>query len=491
MAFNLLLVFIPVAGILYLDVYEEHLVEAEQRALVRVAWVLATALPPTMGAEEVQRALHAAGIMDTRLRVVDREGRVIADSYRYRVAPEEFQPEVDEIREHPLYRLGAFFLRKPMKLLSREDELPQTADAYETATRLEGAEVKTALEGDIGLARRRGSSSVLLYVAVPVKKPQVIGAVVASVPTSSVLRGVYAVRLGVSRIFVASVVFAMLLSIWIGATIVRPIRALRLAAHEILDQTGRLRGRFRALRRHDEIGDLARALERLTTRLEEHQNVVESFASDVSHELKNPLASIRNATELLGSVSDPAERRRFLGVIEKEVARMEKLISTLREVTVIDAQIAREERQEVRLAPLLAQIVEGFQTREKESVRFELNAADLGVRASEERLSQVIENLLDNAASFSPAGGVVSVDALRDRTEAILRVSDEGPGIPEEHLDRIFDRFFTYRPAARRDEHTGLGLAIVKAIVEGYGGRVRAMNRQPNGATVEVRLPLS
>ena len=488
MAFNLLLVFLPVAGILYLDVYEQHLVEAEQRALVRVGWVLATALPTTMGADDVQRALHEAGIMDVRLRVVDRGGRVIADSYHYGAPPPEARAAVDEIRENWVYRLGAFLLRKPMQILKPREPVPETANQYETASTLGGEEVEAALSGTIGLTKRAGGGRILLYAAVPVRKPEVIGAVVASEPTSRVLQDLYAVRLGISQIFLASVCVAILLSIWIGATIVRPLHALRVDAHEILDQSGRLRGRFRAIQRRDEIGDLARALERLTQRLEGHQVVIESFASDVSHELKNPLASIRNATELLASVSDPVERGRFLSVIEKEVARMEMLLSTLREVTRIDAQIAREERQEVRLAPLLSQIVEGFQMREKEAMRFELSATDVAVRATGERLIQIVENLLDNAASFSPYGGEIRIEAFRDRSDAVLRVSDEGPGIPEEHLKRIFDRFFTYRPASR-GEHTGLGLAIVKAIVDGYGGRVGASNRATGGATVEVRLP--
>jgi two-component system sensor histidine kinase ChvG len=171
---------------------------------------------------------------------------------------------------------------------------------------------------------------------------------------------------------------------------------------------------------------------------------------------------------------------------------MEKLLSGVREISVIDAQLPREEKQPLSIDALLGKIVEGFRLREGERVRFELAPGDEGavVEASEDRLIQVFENVLDNAVSFSPPGGVVSVATALDGNAIVTRISDEGPGISEQHRVRIFDRFFTYRPATawRDSRHTGLGLSIVQAIVEGYGGTVAAANAE-RGACFEVRLP--
>ena len=213
-----------------------------------------------------------------------------------------------------------------------------------------------------------------------------------------------------------------------------------------------------------------------------------------SHEFKNPLASVRMATEMLAQVDSPAERARFLRIAESEIARMENLLSQVREITVIDVEIQQEERTSVDLHALLQRIVEGFRLRERERVVFDLDLppAALNVAASEDRLLQVFENLLDNAVSFTPSGGHVAVSATSADKNAVVTIRDHGPGIPEEHLGKIFDRFFTYRPDEQRNHrHTGLGLSIVKAIVEGYGGSVNAGNQPEGGAAFEVKLPLS
>ncbi|HWW60250.1 MAG TPA: ATP-binding protein, partial [Thermoanaerobaculia bacterium] len=231
--------------------------------------------------------------------------------------------------------------------------------------------------------------------------------------------------------------------------------------------------------------------ERIMRRLDAHVKFIETFASDVSHELKNPLASIRNANEMLAEVSSPADRRRFARIIDQEVARMERLLSGVREISTIDAQLVREEPVPVQLGALLPMIVDGFRMREGDRVRFELALPDepLLVDASEDRLIQVFENLLDNAVSFSPEGATVAIRVEVDNAYIVTQIADEGPGIPEANLGRIFDRFFTYRPDSTRHEggHTGLGLAIVKSIVEGYGGTITAASGE-GGAVFSIRL---
>jgi two-component system, OmpR family, sensor histidine kinase ChvG len=294
---------------------------------------------------------------------------------------------------------------------------------------------------------------------------------------------------------------AVLLTIITSTTIVRPLQRLRGEALALIDGRGRLRfdrkegGTFGGSRRTDEIGDLARALELLSRRLAEHIAFVEAFAGDVSHELKNPLASIRSAAEMLEEVEEPEQRRELLDLVQREVARLEHLLKEVREMARLDAQVDGEARPTVQLEALLPSLVEGARRRVPAGVAIELELDDrpVPVRAAPERLAQVVENLLDNATSFAPAGTAVSVRLVRGATRARLYVRDRGPGIPEQHLQKVWSRFFSYRPPGIADgkPHTGLGLAIVKAIVEGYGGSVSAMNRDDGGAEFEVTLPLA
>jgi two-component system sensor histidine kinase ChvG len=220
---------------------------------------------------------------------------------------------------------------------------------------------------------------------------------------------------------------------------------------------------------------------------------IESFAADVSHEFKNPLASIRTATEMLAEVDAPEQRKRFLRMVELEIARMESLLAGVREITLIDAQLTTEVRTRVDVYALLDRIVEGFRMRERANFTIALNAPSEAceVNAAEDRLIQVFVNVLENAISFSPPGGVVTVTVSRDGATIVTTISDQGPGIGEANLLRVFDRFFTHRPenTHARTSHTGLGLAIVKAIVDGYGGSITPMNNADGGATFEIRLP--
>jgi two-component system, OmpR family, sensor histidine kinase ChvG len=506
--FNVLLVFLPAAGFLYLDVYERELLEAQERAMVQQGRHLAAALSEQGGldrplAESLLRRLDRR--TEARLRIVGRDSALLADSATFgpQRAParesmryaDEFPPEA---REKLVYRAGAWLYKLPRRL-SLWLGAPQPSSEPENAYRpLEAREVRAALSGRYGAATRRskgGQRSLTLYSAIPVRNQgKVVGAVVVSQSTFRILSALYEVRLGIFKVFLASVAAAVVLSLLVSTTIARPLRQLRNEAAALLDRRGRLRGRFRGSRRGDEIGDLARALEELTRRLEAHLAFIESFASDVSHELKNPLASIRGATELLAEVEDPADRQRFLSMVQKEVARMEGLLSGLREITEIDAQLESEKTRTVAVDGLLREIVEGRCLRADNRLEIKLDTPSepVLVQASPERLTQVFENLLDNAASFSPASGTVEVRLIRENGSGLVLVDDRGPGIPETHLDRIFDRFFRYRPNEQgsRNGHTGLGLAIVKAIVDGYGGSITARNRPEGGARFEVRLPL-
>lgn len=498
MAFNLLLVFLPVAGILYLGSYEQRLLGLQRRALQEEARLLAAAVAsaqvPGRSAEEILLARHRLrgnSYDPIRLRVISPVGFIIADSHAISGPPPP--QRTNRAKRNILYRAGAALLR-PLHL-SRTTEQPLAAgDYYESSKRLFGTEVRHALQGQPDAVERISPDrrSVTVYVAEPIRAgDSIIGATLASQTTFPILQDLYTVRLGILRIFIISVIVAIIISLLVATTIVRPLRQLRLEAGAILDRRGRLRGRFRGSRKHDEIGDLSRALERLTRRLDEHVRFIESFAADVSHEFKNPLASIRTATEVLAEVDEPSQRNRFLRMVELEIARMESLLSGVREITLIDAQLTTEQRTRVDIRALLERIVDGFRLREHTiAIVFDAPPEPFEVSASEDRLIQVFVNVLENAISFSPPAGVVTITLSRDASTIVAKISDQGPGIPDADLPRVFDRFFTHRPEATRPRasHTGLGLAIVKAIVEGYGGTIIPMNNEGDGATFEIHL---
>ncbi len=501
LAFNLLLVFLPIAGTLYLDVYEQKLLEAQERSMVQQGRVLAAALGargrlPPAAVERVLRRLEQQ--VTARIRVVDADGLLLADSSQLgpRREPGAAAAEVADARDSWVYRIGSALFRLLRIGRDPASGVGQPAEVYAPDEPLLGPEVLAALAGRYGAATRisPGQRSVTLYSALPIRRGgDVLGAVLVSQSTFRLLEDLVAVRAAIFRVFLLSVAAATLLSLLAAFTIVRPLGRLRREATSVLDRQGRLRGRFGGPRRQDDIGDPARALEELSRRLEQHLAFIESFAADVSHEFKNPLASIRAATELVGEVEGADERRRFVDLIQRDVARMEHLLSAVREITLIDAELEHEARTEVDLVALLEPLLEGVRLRSGEGtpLAFEPAAPRVTVHAQPERLARVFENLLDNAIGFSPPGEPVEVAVGREGDEAVVTVRDRGPGVPEPERERIFERFFSQRKEARGEgaRHTGLGLAIVRAIVEGYGGRVGVSEPPGGGALFEVRLP--
>jgi two-component system sensor histidine kinase ChvG len=332
-----------------------------------------------------------------------------------------------------------------------------------------------------------------LYSAVPVVragKPEAV--VLVSQSTYRLLQALYDVRLRLFEVVLLSALAAGLLSLIVSATIVRPLRVLRSEAAAVVARRGGIARKFRGARRLDEIGDLARALEDLTRRLEEHVRFVESFAADLSHEFKNPLASIRAVADTLPLVEDAAERERFLGMLNRDVRRLERLLAGVTDLVHVGVQLEREPSARTDLVPVVRALVDAHRTRAGRGITIDLTGvSEASVPARADHLEQVVDNLLDNAAGFSPDGGVIRVSVERDGGWSVLTVRDQGPGIPEAHRDRVFDRFFSYRPGQDqpRLRHTGLGLPIVRTIVEGCGGSIRLEDAPGGGTCAQVRLP--
>lgn len=497
-AFNLLVVFVPVAGVLYLDVYEARLRQMQEASLIQQARLLAAALGdrPALAGDDVAQVFGRFELRsEARFRVYGPDGHLLADSARRAAsapAPDQAFAGSDErrVRERRLYRFGSWLVTLPGRLMiwfsdgggygsSTDDSIPP--------------EVRTALAGRYGAAIRptRGQRSLTMFSAVAVRHQGAItGVVVTSQSTFRILTALYAVRLRVFEIILASVFVAALLTTIAATTIVRPLARLRRQAASLAERRGALTETFAGAGRRDEIGALARALGELSRRTNDHIRLLQSFSADVSHELKNPLASIRTAAEMMAESESPEERRRFLALMTRDVARLERLVSGLRDVARVEGQIEADATEAVDVSPLMSELITAAgPSTVRARIDLATDAATVRAIASRERLAQVFDNLIANALSFAPPDSVIRVTIGQLHDDVVVTVEDEGPGIPDGHLDRIFDRFFSYRPADAQREHVGLGLAIARQIVESYGGSIHAANRKPSGACFTVRLP--
>jgi two-component system sensor histidine kinase ChvG len=506
LAFNILVLFLPVAGILYLDVYEARLLETQERGMIEQARLVAAALGGRDGvapadAEALLARLGSEG--ESRIRVFGRDGGVLADSRRVFRQPATTGGEYSGAaparaggRTRVLYRVGAWLAGVKDKAGELAASLVRSGRDPDEPTPLldPPPEVRAALGGRYGAATRPtpGQRSLTLTSAVPIHSGgTVTGAVVVSQSTFRMLQALYGLRLRIFEVVLASMALAALLSLLMSATIVKPLVRLRRAAALLAERRAPLSGTFNVVTRQDEIGDLARALDQLASRLEAHIRLLESFAADVSHEFRNPLASIRTAAEMLVTAENGADRDRFFSLLTKDVDRLERLVAGVRELARIDAQLAHEPAMPIDVGGILADLIDGRQLRYGRSDESLRASGRSMVRASPDRLIQVFDNILENARSFAP-GGPIDISVRSEAAHCTIAFEDRGPGIPPGHLDRVFERFFSYRQpdSGGRGGHAGLGLAIARTIVEGYGGSMSARNREGGGACFEVRLPL-
>ncbi|MCQ8277414.1 sensor histidine kinase [Acetobacteraceae bacterium KSS8] len=350
--------------------------------------------------------------------------------------------------------------------------------------------------------RRTASGLLLVTVAEPVAHDgQTVGIIQLTREAREVDSSLFAVRSSILVLFLVALAITVLLSWYLSQTIARPLLRLAASAHVMRETIGRTGSVPRQLLcRKDELGELAQALEESARALWARMDAIERFAADVSHEIKNPLSSIRSAIETLMRIEDVTQQRRLLAIINDDVRRLDRLITDISDASRIDAELSRSVTEPVDVLPILNVLAEINQTTRKDGdpvLSVEAPASDrpLFCLAVEDRLVQVLRNLIGNAVSFSPPNGRIVLEASGTGSMVEIAVSDEGPGIPAAKLDGIFERFYSERPAAENfGTHSGLGLSISRQIVEALRGTIAAENRtgpdgQVAGARFVVRLP--
>lgn len=437
----------------------------------------------------------------TRARIYDQEGTLILDSralyasgqiLRFDLPPVEAVPAWYEL----LWQRAKLWLRRGDLPLYSEVDGGNGRNYPEVVRALSGtpaSEVRVTDQGELTVA-----------VAVPIQRFRaVLGSLLLSTQGGDIDAIVQAERLAIFRVFLVAAIVTILLSILLASTIAGPMRRLAAAADRVRRGV-KTRGEIPDFtKRRDEIGHLSQALRDMTDALFTRMAAIESFAADVSHELKNPLTSLRSAVETLPLAKNEEQRERLLSVILHDIRRLDRLISDISDASRLDAELARQSSEPVDLWLLLDTVVAiARETATATSPTIELNIDDalkdqLFVLGDDGRLGQVINNLLDNACSFTGSEGSVRISAVCDDDDVVITIEDDGPGIRPDVQTRIFERFYTDRPE-REDfgQNSGLGLSISKQIVEAHRGTIEAQNWYdtdedvPAGARFIVRLPL-
>src|SRR6266851_4173739 len=514
-AVNVLPLALLAVGFLYLGKFEATLIGQQIESLRTQGEIFAAALSegavldsadegevllPDLARQMIRRLVEPTR---TRARLFDTAGTLIADSNLLRGPGDAVQ-----VTELPASERSGLLSRPAdgvydwiANLLPGRHEHPayregQTAQDYREALQALSGASGSAVQSD------HQTGGLVITVAVPLQRyKQVLGAVMLSTSNREIEDELRTVRLELVRIFGVTLLVTVLLSLYLASTIARPIRLLAAAAQrargrgariEIPDVTGR----------NDEIGELAGSLREMTAALWQRMSAIESFAADVAHEIKNPLSSLRSAVETAARLDDPVKQRRLMAIVQDDVDR---LITDISDASRLDAELSRLELSPTDIGAMLRALVEMHDTtRSDGSPRLVLDQpADphgrgraLVVPGIESRLSQIFLNVIANAVSFSPPDGEIRIGAAPDGRAVLVTVEDQGPGIPEDQLSAIFDRFYSERPAGEKfGTHSGLGLSISKQIVEAHRGRIWAENRTDAqgavcGARFLIRLPV-
>jgi two-component system sensor histidine kinase ChvG len=543
---NILSLLILVGGMLYLSDFRDRLIAARGESLKIEAEIIAKALtlegaPRALDSPDDvilgQASDSAEGISQEKaaelLRslikptkthgyVYNADGSWLVDSNRIFQKGKLTQYQNPTKRADEVSWIYRTWLR--FEHVLRAESLPELA-IISMQNGKELAEVKAALEqgSPTLIARENELGETILSYGAPIERGGTVrGALLLTTADGEIDAMLAEERFSVVRLWLLVALVTAGGSFVLAGTIAGPMRRLAQAARRVSSNIKARESVPDFTHRSDEIGHLARALQEMTTALYARLDSIESFAADVSHELKNPLTSLQSAVETLPLVKRDEDRDRLMQIVRHDVHRLNRLITDISDASRLDAELGRQSRRPLNIAALLEAVCGAQNDIHRDcpvTIRLQIkgipraaavgNKSPFRIYGHEGRLSQVINNLLDNAISFSPANGTIRIICGLDRKskEVEIAVEDEGPGIPEEHLEKIFDRFYTDRPEQEDfGKNSGLGLNISRQIVTAHKGRIWAENRAPplaakrtdkdeqaqaSGARLVIRLPVS
>ncbi len=500
LAVNIFALAMLAGGFFYLDSYRSQLIDARIEETETQVRLIAEAYAATPRAERGALLAKFGTVTETRLRLYqhDRTGStatpVAFDSWAIaRPTYELRDPTLEDWQKK-----AARFLDRAIDVIVGADRPGNFKEPGKDMLNAWPVAMRAMRGGDVATdVQRAPDRTPMILAAIRISNPRGGGEILLSTENQrDITRIVRAERLRLGVVLMIVVLVSVSLSLFLARTIVRPLRRLALAAHRV--RLGRAREVQvpRLPERRDEIGTLARALSDMSLAIRQRIDATEAFAADVTHELKNPLASLRSAVDSLGLVRDPDLQKQLIDVIRDDVGRLDRLITDIAEASRVDAELARARFESIDLGTMIEGVLTLREDRNRNGdIRVAFARPHRGtavVFGDGSRLTRVMENLVENAVSFSPPGGLVQVAATRDGDDVVIRVEDEGPGVPPEAREAIFNRFHSDRPAGEEfGRHSGLGLAIAKAIVEGHNGTIVATDRDnaSSGARFVIRLP--
>lgn len=495
LAVNVFALAILAGGFFYLDSYRARLIDGRLVSIGRETALIATAMETAPSHDRARLLMRSAQTTGLRLRIYNADGAKLIDSFALASPSYELR---DPSRDPAHIKVARWLDRivETIALAARppyvEEPEIDKRDAWPEARQ---AALTRKVAADYRFAPDR---TPFLSVARPLDGVGAGDVLFATMNTRDITDIVRAERLRISLVLATAILASVLLSLFLARTIVLPLR--RLASAAVRVRLGRAREVIvpRLPDRRDEIGMLARAVSDMSQALRQRIDATDAFAADVSHELKNPIASLRSALEGLSQIKDPALQSKLLDIAQDDVRRLDRLITDIAEATRIDAQLSRTPFEMVDLGQLIGRIVRSQSQRDiGPNVRVTYSGPPKGyviVSGDPQKLVRVVDNLIDNARSFSPEGARVRVTLQELEGDATVAVEDEGPGVPPSERETIFRRFHSVRP--ERDgfgKHSGLGLAIVRTILEGHHGTVHVEDRVDgkSGARFIFTLPLA
>ena len=510
LSINVIAIFVVFTAVLHLDRYEDSLIQTELEGLERQATLFANALSEVAVARNpgtqnylsitaVQNVIDRSALdSPARSRVFGTGGELLADSYR-------LPGRVPSVTTKPLASVSPniFFQKFLDKFFQDFFHSPtqQHVPNYQQHTiQLARAfpEVISALRGSsIKTVKATTTGRKLLTVAMPIRKKYkpVLGVLLLSSDDKNINVAFNSYQKELIIAVVIAIIITSALSLYLSRSITRPIRRLASAAEKIRSDRNGRHEISEVSERNDELGELSKALTQMTDDLWQRLDAIEKFAADVAHEIKNPLTSIRSAVETAGKIKDNEKRDKLLALILDDVHRLDRLITDISDSSRLDTELSREKFTAIDIGKLLLAFYE-LRTSQKKFGEKNLTLdimegnAELLILGHEIRIVQVIDNIVDNAITFSPPHGNINIVVSADTKSVTITIDDQGPGIPKGKLDAIFDRFYSERPPTEKfGLHSGLGLSICKQITEAHNGEITAENRlDPQSITKGARF---
>ncbi|MFN3620457.1 ATP-binding protein [Sphingorhabdus sp.] len=490
LAVNLFVLALLGAGLFFLDSYRVRLIAEREQAARNQATFLARSLSLV---DDENRAAYVNKFgqqNQSRIRIYDKSGAKILDSF-------DDQPPTYFFRDpnsEPWPKVAA-------RGIDRLFDFLVGAQSIEPFSEPENDDMQAWHE--FGSATPSKAASAVRFapdlthvISAASQSPDGNYGVLTTANERDIRLFVRAERFNIGMFFLFALGIGILLSTFLARTIVRPLRHLSRAAVKV--RLGRAQEVMvpRLPSRRDEIGMLARALSDMSIALRQRIDATEAFAADVAHEIKNPLASLRSALDGAERIEDAGLRKQLMDVAKADVQRMDRLISDISDASRVDSQLAKAKFEPIDLGDMIEQLL---QAREDRGIDKDVTIAFARPRrkittvmGEDVRLERMLTNLIDNAVSFSPSGSVVEISATLANEDVIIRISDEGPGVPPQEREAIFRRFHSERPASENfGKHSGLGLAIARTIIEGHHGRIAVRDRVDGkgGACFEIALP--